>query len=289
MFVQGFTVFKKLLSTWPVTLFVLLWSSGPIFSRWGLEHGSSFAILIGRFAVALLFLSAICLLRKRFLPPKGTRWVVARVGFLLVGVYTICYLLALANGITPGVLSTVMGIQPILTLWLVEKNFSSSRLLGLFIALGGLVLVVFQSLTSSMLSAGGMLYALAALACISYGSIFQKRLNLPPMDVLPLQYVVSLGLCLFIAPFQPLTYEISTGFIVPVLWMGLIVSGLAQLLFYRLIRGGNLVNVTSLLYLVPGTTAVLDYIFLGNTMPLLSLAGMLAIILGLVIVFRANH
>ncbi|MDL2267863.1 DMT family transporter [Desulfovibrio sp. OttesenSCG-928-G15] len=282
-------MFKKLLLAWPVTLFVLLWSSGPIFSRWGLEHGSSFAILIGRFTVALLFLSVICLLRKRFLPPKGKRLTAALTGFLLVGVYTICYLLALANGITPGVLSTVMGVQPILTLWLVERDFPPSRLWGLFIALGGLVLVVLQSLTSSTLSIYGMLYALAALGCISYGSIFQKRLNLPPMDVLPVQYVVSLVLCLLIAPFQPVEYEISTGFIIPVLWMGLVISGVAQLLFYRLIRSGNLVNVTSLLYLVPGTTAALDYIFLGNTMPLLSLAGMLAIILGLVIVFRTKQ
>lgn len=32
----------------------------------------------------------------------------------------------------------------------------------------------------------------------------------------------------------------------------------AQRLLYRLIRGGNLVNVTSLFYLVPIVTAVMD-------------------------------
>jgi hypothetical protein len=31
-----------------------------------------------------------------------------------------CYLLALDHGITPGVLATVLGVQPILTLLLVE-------------------------------------------------------------------------------------------------------------------------------------------------------------------------
>ncbi|WP_162556749.1 hypothetical protein [Proteus sp. TJ1640] len=29
----------------PTTLFVLLWNSGAIFSRWGLDNGSSFAII----------------------------------------------------------------------------------------------------------------------------------------------------------------------------------------------------------------------------------------------------
>ncbi len=188
---------------WPAATFVLCWSSGPIFSRWGLDHGSSFAILAGRYAVALLFLSLFCLRAGRFLPPRGKRLRTAVTGFLLVGVYTICYLLALANSITPGVLSTVMGVQPILTLWLLERNtFSARRLGGLLIALGGLVLVVFQSLTSSELSFAGMLFALAALFCISTGSILQKRLDLPPMDALPLQYLVSLALCLLCLPLQ---------------------------------------------------------------------------------------
>jgi drug/metabolite transporter (DMT)-like permease len=78
----------------------------------------------------------------------------------------------------------------------------------------------------------------------------------------------------------------STGFIVPALWMGLVVSVLATFLLYRLIAQGNLVNVTSLFYLVPAVTAVMDYLFFGNRLALLSLFGMALIIIGLVFVFR---
>lgn len=53
-----------------------------------------------------------------------------------------------------------------------------------------------------------------------------------------------------------------------------------------MIQAGNLVNVTSLFYLVPAVTAAMDYLFLGNALSALSLAGMLAILLGLVLVFR---
>ena len=55
--------------------------------------------------------------------------------------------------------------------------------------------------------------------------------------------------------------------------MGLVVSVVATLLFYRMIQAGNLVNVTSLFYLVPAGTAVLDYLVLGNRLSALSLAG----------------
>lgn len=270
----------------PTTLFVLLWSSGAIFSRWGLDNGSSFAILTWRFIIALAFLSILCIQRHRFLPPKGSRLKTAWVGLLIIGGYSICYLLALANSITPGMLATIMGVQPIITLWIIERNFTATRLLGLLIALAGLVLVVAQSLFNTALSLTGMIYALVALLCMSFGAISQKKLQLAPMDALPLQYVVSLVLCLLFVPFQPFQASFDIGFVIPVLWLAVIISVVAQLLLYRLLTTGNLVNVTSLFYLVPGVTALMDYIFLGNKMSWLSLAGMGAIIVGLLFVFK---
>jgi len=74
--------------------------------------------------------------------------------------------------------------------------------------------------------------------------------------------------------------------VVPVLWMGLVVSVLATVLLYRMIARGNLVNVTSLFYLVPAVTAVMDYLIFGNKLALLSILGMALIIIGLVFVFR---
>lgn len=107
------------------------------------------------------------------------------------------------------------------------------------------------------------------------------------MDVMPLQYTVSLALCLLFAPFQPLRADWGLGFVLPLLWMGLVISVGATLLFYRMIRSGNLVNVTSLFYLVPAGTAALDYLVLGNRLSLLSLGGMAGILLGLMLVLRA--
>lgn len=42
----------------PTTAFVLLWSSGAIVSEIGLQHGSPFALLILRYALAFTVLSA---------------------------------------------------------------------------------------------------------------------------------------------------------------------------------------------------------------------------------------
>lgn len=271
----------------PTALFVLLWSGGAIVSSWGLQHASAFAFLLLRFMLAFLVLCILAAARRRWLPAVGSRRQVALTGLLLTGGYTIFYLLSLEYGITPGVLATVLGVQPILTLFILEKRISWLRLGGLLLALGGLGAIVLESLLAARFSFPGIGMTLAALLCMTLGSITQKSLRDAPLDVLPMQYAIGLGLCLLIAPFRPLHVDITLGLVIPLLYMGVLISVVATLLLYRLIQAGNLVNVTSLFYLVPGVTAGLDYVFLGNRMSLASLAGLVAIVLGLLMVFRA--
>ena len=124
------------------SLFVLLWSSGAIFSELGIEHASAFAFLLLRFALASAVLALFGLWRGRWLPAHGTRWRVVSTGVLLTGGYSICYLLALARGLTPGLLATILGVQPVLTLLATRRRHSPRRLAGLAVALLGLALVV---------------------------------------------------------------------------------------------------------------------------------------------------
>ena len=266
--------------------FVLLWGSAAIFTRWGLDHGSVFALLILRFAMALGVLLIIGVPRRQWLPEPGTRWQVASTGLLMIGFYSVCYFQAMAHGVTPGLLATLLGVQPILTLLLTERRFSAARLSGLLLALGGLVLVVYQSLVLTRLSGLGMAFALGALLCTTFGALLQKRIRQAPAQVLPLQYLVTLLLYLLVLPTQPFHFEWSPDFLIPLLWLGLVISVVAQLLLYRLIRSGNLVNVTSLFYLVPVVTVILDFLILGNAMPAMAVAGMVAILAGLLLVFR---
>jgi drug/metabolite transporter (DMT)-like permease len=275
-------------ATGSTALFVLLWGSGAIFSRWGLDHASAFAFLVLRFALAFGALLAVGLHRRRWLPRAGTRARVALTGLLLIGGYSSCYFLALERGVTPGVLATVLGIQPILTLVVVERRFSHRRAAGLALALAGLILVVYHSIEQAHFSATGMLFALGALGSMTAGAILQKSIAQPPAEVLPLQIGVSLLLCSLLAASRPVRLDGGAALVVSLAWLGLVISVGAQLLFYRLIRAGNLVNVTSLFYLVPAVTAAMDHTVLGNRLSPASLAGMAAILLGVALVFRTG-
>ncbi|WP_027350687.1 DMT family transporter [Halotalea alkalilenta] len=269
--------------------FVLLWGSAAIFTHWGLEHASALVLLILRFVLALFALGLMCLKRRAWLPPKGLRLRVAIVGAMLVGGYSICYFQAMAEGVTPGILATLLGVQPILTLLAMERRFSPRRLGGLLVALGGLALVVLGGTSEARLPWTGTLFALGALGCMSLGAILQKGIDLSPLEVLPLQYLVGLALCLLALPLQPVRLELTLGLVVPLLWLGLAISVAAQLLFYRMIRSGDLVDVTSLFYLVPVVTAALDYWLLGHPLSASSLVGLAAILFGLILVFRRGR
>ena len=269
------------------SLFVLLWSSGAIVSKLGLAQASPFAFLLIRFLIAFVGLLLLGpLLGLRWPREAGAIRQAVLTGAVLLGAYQIFYLLALDLKVTPGVMATIMGVQPILTAVLMERQRSWSRMFGLGLGLAGLILVVYQGIGLAGMSLAGMLFGLLALASMTFGSIMQKRITDNPLGTLPLQYLAGLLLCAVFVPFQPFHFEYSAGFIGPVLWMGLVVSVLATVLLYRLIARGNLVNVTSLFYLVPAVTAVMDYLIFGNTLALLSLFGMLLIIVGLVFVFR---
>lgn len=278
---------KQMLASQSATsTFVLLWGSAAIFTRWGLDNASPIALLILRFATALFVLLLIAIFRKRLLPKHGTRKQVLLTGLLIIAGYSICYFKAMAHGVTPGLMATIMGIQPILTLCLLEKSLKKERLLGLLIALAGLILLVWKSLTMSFIAPIGIFFALAALICITFGAIMQKNIQQAPTDVLPLQYVVSLLVCLFIVPFEHFEITWNSQLIISVLFLGILISVIAQLLLYRLLNQGNLVNVTSLFYLVPVVTALLDFLILKNKLPLAGLIGMIAILIGLTLVFK---
>lgn len=276
------------MNAWLTALFVLLWSSGAIFSRWGLDHASSFVLLALRFGVALVVLSLLGWRERAWLPAPGTRAQVAGTGLLLVGGYSCTYFLALDQGLTPGALATILGVQPIATLLLQERRAPALRWLGLAVALTGLVLVVLDSLLHARVSVAGVAWALAALGCITLGTIAQKRVAQPPTRVLPLQCAVALALCLALLRTQALRFDPHPMLAVSVLWLGAVISVGATVLLYRMLCAGNLVNVTSLFYLVPGGTALLDWWLLGNRMAPLALLGLGLVVAGLVLVFRAR-
>ncbi|MCE1186195.1 MAG: DMT family transporter, partial [Rhodocyclales bacterium] len=124
---------------------------------------------------------------------------------------------------------------------------------------------------------GMMTPALAALIGITGGTLYQKRFcasfDLRTGSVI--QFVPTLIVSALVAS-QTETMQIDwTGqFVFALTWLVLVLSVGAVSLLNLLIRSGSAVNVASLFYLTPPTTALIAWAVFGETLTGLALVGM---------------
>ncbi|MDE1982235.1 MAG: DMT family transporter [Betaproteobacteria bacterium] len=273
-------------------VFVVLWATGFIGAKFGLPYAEPMTFLAWRMGLATLLLLAFALLTRAPWPPTPLAAIHVTVAGLLVhGGYLGGVFEAIRHGMPSGLVSLIVGMQPVLTslaaIALLGERLSLRQWLGLGLGLVGLILVLGHRVALSDLTwtSGGL--ALFALASISLGTVYQKRffagVDLRTGGVL--QYAAS-GLC-----YAALAWVFETGHVTWsttfVLALGWSVVGLslgAVALLYRLLREGAASRVSSLLYLVPPVTALIAYAAFGETLTLPALGGMLLAVLGVALV-----
>lgn len=270
-------------------LFILLWSSGVLFVEKGLQDCGPFLFLLFRLWLAWLVVLAIFFLQRQQFP-KSIKELskIAATGVFIQGVYLIFLFAALYEGVSPGILSIILGIQPILTGLILRESMSPWQITGLILGFLGLMLTV-SSAVSGTTTTLGIMCALLALLGITIGTILQKKYctAYPLTTNLFIQYFFSATFISIIYLFTGHETVVWTwSFIVCLLWVVLVVSISASYLLYYLLKHGKATNVTSYLYCVPPITALADYLIFHNTLTPLAIFGMVLVMASLVLI---NH
>ena len=206
-------------------------------------------------------------------------------GLLVQALYLGGVFMSIHRGLPAGVSALVVGMQPLLTAALagvlLGERVSARQWTGLALGFGGVALVVGSKANVDGVDGGALVHmlipALAALLGITAGTLYQKR-YCPRFDLRTgsvLQFLPSLALTALIAS-QTETMVITwTGdFIFALGWLVLVLSVGAISLLNLLIRSGSAVNVASLFYLTPPTTALIAWAMFGETLSALAIAGM---------------
>jgi drug/metabolite transporter (DMT)-like permease len=279
-------------------LFVLLWSTGFIGARLGLPHAEPLTFLSMRYALVLVLLCAFVLATASRWPRGWRAYVhIAVSGVLIHGVYLGGVFIALHRGLPAGLTALIVGLQPLLTAiaagWLLGPRVSPRQWSGLVLGLFGVAMVVTSEAGVGELSALAMVPALvaavAALLGITAGTLYQK-VFCPRFDLATgaiIQFVPTFLLTAAVA-FHTETMQIAwTGqFTFALLWLVLVLSLGAISLLNLLIRRGTAVDVASLFYLVPPSTALLAWLVFGETLNAVAVVGMIAAVAG---VFQARR
>jgi drug/metabolite transporter (DMT)-like permease len=275
-------------------VFVVIWSTGFVVARFGMPHTGPMTFLAWRYVLSILAFLVWIRWSGAAWPRRREQWLhLAVVGLLMHAGYLGGVWAAVKHGIGAGTSALIVGFQPLLTaIWVSatanEHRVAPRQWLGLALGLAGLLLVVWRKLGVGEITAPNFALALGALVCITAGTLYQKR-HVAPCDVRTAN-TVQLGAALLVtAPLALLegaAVNFNAELIGAMAWSVLVLTLGGSSLFYLLIQRGAATRVTSLLYLVPPTTAVMAWVLFGETLGPFVLAGMALTAWGVWLVVR---
>lgn len=273
-------------------VFVLIWSTGFIVARYGMPYAPPMSFLAVRYGLSIACFVPWIVWAKVAGPSGRMQWFhLAVTGVLMHAVYLGGVWAAVKLGMGAGLSSLIVGLQPVLTaLWLsgTGGRVTARQWGGLLLGFAGLVLVVSAKLGFGEATAVNLSLAGLAMLGITVGTLYQKRF-VAPCDVRAanaVQLSAALVVTLPLACLEPQAMLWNTQLVWAMAWsvLGLTVGGSS--LLYLLIQRGAATTVTSLLYLVPPTTAVMAWVLFNEAITLGTLAGTAVTVLGVALVVR---
>jgi drug/metabolite transporter (DMT)-like permease len=268
-------------------LFVLLWSTGFIGTKFGAMGAEPLSFLVVRFT---LVLSVLAVLGWGFASPRLStqqRKHAFIVGMLVHGVYLSGITWALRAGMAANVSSLIVSLQPVLTAvlagYVLGETVTGRHWLGLALGIAGSLMVIGPKLTAATdlgIAGATLAAAVASLFAITIGTIYQKR-HASGIDILSgglWQYLGAMTLVLpFALAFEHGRIDWSPTVIGALLWLVFVLSIGAMGLLMLLIRHGAISRTSALFYMVPGTTAVMAYVMFNEQLTPLQIAGLLTV------------
>lgn len=270
----------------------MLWSTGFIAAKAGLPFVEPLTFLVIRFVPVAALMLAVALATHAPWPDNPAQWGhSALVGVLMHGAYLGGVFLAIAHGMPAGIVSLIVGLQPILTAVVVGpllgERVRPRQWLGLALGFGGVVLVLLGKLTLDGATAAAAGFALVALAGVTFGTLYQKRFcaTVDLRSGAVIQYTAA-GLALLPLALIGETMQVdwTAELVVAIAWLSFVLSVGTVSLLWVLVRRGAAARVASLFYLVPPITALFAWALFGETLGPVALAGMAVAATGVALV-----
>lgn len=116
--------------------FIVMWSSGAIFVELGLRFIQPLTFLSLRFIGATVLTWFVCLWFKPAFPKRIAEWgYILLTGLFLQGGYQVFFFLALAYNVSPGILTIILGVQPIFTAIIAREAANRNQWIGLIVGI----------------------------------------------------------------------------------------------------------------------------------------------------------
>ena len=271
----------------------LLWGSSYLFIKIAVTEIPPITLIAMRVAGAAAFLLAVMRLRNEKLPRDLRSWkmLLLQAVFNSIGAWTI-----LARGqqyVDAGLASVLNSTSPIFVFLFTatvtrHESLGGRKLLGALVGFLGIVLIVgFDALRGLGAQVAGQLACLTGAALYACAAIYGKRFNF--LSAVSTATGTMICATVFLVPValvveRPWAMNPSAEAIGATLILSVVCTGVALLLYFRLVRTIGSMGVASQSYLRAGVGVVFGMMFLGETLAPPVAAGIAAAIVGVALI-----
>jgi drug/metabolite transporter (DMT)-like permease len=271
-----------------------MWGSSYLFIKLAVDSFGTFTLIMLRLAVGAAFLWAVVRLTDTRLPRERRIY-----GHLLVmAVINIVLPFSLITWAEQSVDSTLAAtlnasvplfVIPIAALMLVDEKITANKVVGVAIGFMGVAILV--GFDAGVLAGTDVMAALALIgSSISYaaGGVYARRFvhGLRPMIPAMVQVGFALAITAVLALVfeSPITFPMRFDAILAVVWLGMLGSGAAYIVFFRLLGNWGATRTSLVAYLLPVYGIALGAIVLSERVDTRLVLGTLLVIAGIALV-----
>ena len=278
-------------------IFILLWSSAFITTKPIVDFSDPFAALSFRFFIVAVGFYIFSIYSKQkiltdfknILPSISTG--VLFHGFYLGGVFY-----SISIGLPTGITALIVTLQPILTNALagpiLNEKITWKKWLGVFLGFIGASIVIGFDIGKTLPTAG-VIAAFISLISVTSATLWQKKIS-NNLSLSTSNMYQAIGGFLFhliaiIFFIQKPFIDFSTTFIIAISHQILLVSFGAFTILMFLIKNNSASKTVSVFFLIPPTSAIMAFIFLGENLDTIDIFGFLIATLGVYIATREKN
>jgi drug/metabolite transporter (DMT)-like permease len=285
----------RTLTDWALLLaLVAMWGSTFMFVKLGVATVPPATLVAVRIVVGFVTLLALLRLKGLTLPPPGPIWS-AYALMALLGNAVPFYFITWGQQVVDSALAGItMSIMPLATLVLAHffvsgEHLTWRRASGFALGFAGIVLLFDPAALGALGGSREIVYQLAVLAgalCYGANSVLARRLVVADFLVaatgtLLVASVVAVPVALVVE--TPWRLEPSLSSIASIIWIGVGPTGIATILYYRLISSAGPTFMSLVNYVSPAVAVLLGVALLGEEPGVNAYAGLALILSGIAV------
>ncbi|MBT8078149.1 MAG: DMT family transporter [Gammaproteobacteria bacterium] len=269
----------------------LLWGSAFMFNELALASFPPAVLVSGRIVIATLLIYGYLRMSGKTLPGPGRAWLPMVVMAVFANVLPFHLIAWAQQHIDSSLAGILMAVMPLFVLTLAHffvpgARLTPFRVAGFVIGFAGVVVVIgpgyVQGLDGNM-AFWGALAALGAALSYSVSTVYARRLG--PGDPLRRSAGMLIVASVLSAPAALLDLSTVTkpgiGAVVALVVLGLLATGFATLLYFRLVQGPGPTFISLVNYLLPAWAVIAGAVFLDESLSSSLYAGLFLILAGI--------